>query len=72
MHWNPFQKVIKVGDSLAVIIPKPLARGLEVQRGDLVSITVESASIMRVRLHTPAEIEQIIKNNPTLNNDPAP
>lgn len=70
MHWQPFQKVIKVGDSLAVVIPAPIVHGLEIFRGDVVSISAIASDKISIKLFTPQEIAVIIKNNPSINNGP--
>lgn len=54
-----FQRVIKNGNSLVVVLPAEIVRGLEVQRGDLVQIEVPDAQTIRVRLFTSSEEEQI-------------
>ncbi len=56
---NPFQRVIKNGNSLVVVLPADLVRGLGIQRGDLVQLHATSAQILSVRLFTPSEEENL-------------
>lgn len=54
-----FQRVIKQGNSLAVILPVEITRGLEIQRGDLISVSVVSAQQVVLELFTASEEEAL-------------
>lgn len=54
-----FQRVIKVGDSLAVIIPAPIRNGLEIQRGDAVALSAPQSDLVCIKLYAAHEVERL-------------
>lgn len=50
MAGQQIQRVIKVGNALAVVIPRPITRALNIQRGDNVAIFCTDFEEVRVRL----------------------
>jgi antitoxin component of MazEF toxin-antitoxin module len=50
------QKVIKVGDSLAVVLPKEITLGLEIQRGDVVKVFALRSDQVTIKLFAPYEL----------------
>jgi antitoxin component of MazEF toxin-antitoxin module len=49
MEAGKIQRVIKVGDSLAVVLPKYLTRALLIERGDAVMLSSVQTNEVRVR-----------------------
>lgn len=54
-----FQRVIKVGTSLAVVLPVQLVRGLEIQRGDVVALSATQADQIVIKLFADYEIQRL-------------
>jgi antitoxin component of MazEF toxin-antitoxin module len=52
-------KVIKVGDSLAVVIPVAILRGLKINRGDRVVFGVYDDNTFAVRRVPPQELRDL-------------
>lgn len=52
-------KVVRVGNSEAVVIPANIRRALHIQRGDRVVFTVHSENEVVVRKVTPDEIRRL-------------
>lgn len=50
------QKIIKVGDSLAVVLPKEITNGLEIQRGDIVQVFALRSDQVTIKLFAPYEL----------------
>lgn len=50
------QKVIKVGDSLAVVLPREIVLGLEIQRGDTVQVWALRSDQITIKLFAPYEL----------------
>lgn len=53
-------KVLKIGDSLAVSIPADLRRTLEINRGDYVAITLGAEDVILIKKITPQEARDIV------------
>ena len=54
-----FQRVIKVGHSLAVVLPVQITRGLEIQRGDVVALSATQADQIVIKLFTDYEVDHL-------------
>ena len=54
-----FQRVIKVGNALAVILPADIVRGLEIQRGTIVAVSATRADLVNIKLFADYELEQM-------------
>lgn len=59
MALRRFQRVIKVGDSLAVVLPTEVTRGLEIQRGMPIMLAVLAANIVQIKFLTDYEVQQL-------------
>ena len=53
-------KVLKIGDSLAVSIPADLRRTLEINSGDYVAITLGAEDVILIKKITPQEARDIV------------
>mgnify|MGYP001593260399 CR=1 FL=1 len=60
------QKVIKVGDSLAVVLPREIVMGLEIQRGDTVSVFALRADQVTIKLLAPYELAALSPPRPDI------
>ena len=58
-----FQRVIKIGHSIGIVIPREITRGLEIHRGDIVSLSVRHAQHISLRLFTPIEEQELLKQS---------
>lgn len=56
-------KVIKVGNSLAVVIPKEIASGLKIKRGDQVIFGVFNENEFCVRRITQKQLQDLKPND---------
>lgn len=57
------QKVIKVGDSLAIIIPSQLRRSLEINRGDFAVVVLASEDRLVIQKIDEATAKEILSND---------
>ena len=64
-----FQKVIKLGRSVCVVIPRGIALGLEIQRGDIVSVHAIASNTVQIRLYDPSEMQEIKRNHAYINDE---
>lgn len=54
-----FQRIIKVGNSLAVVLPVEIVRGLEIQRGDVVALSVTQSDQVVIKLFADYELREM-------------
>lgn len=54
-----FQRVIKVGTSLAVVLPVQITRGLGIQRGDFVALSATQVDRIVIKLFTHYEVDHL-------------
>lgn len=59
MPKRPIQVVIKVGNSLAVVLPKNITKELGIGRGDVITFAVYGENSVVVRKLTSDEIKQL-------------
>ena len=57
------QKVIKVGDSLAIIIPSQLRRNLEINRGDFAVVVLASEDRLVIQKIDDATAKEILSKD---------
>lgn len=62
METISLSKIMRVGSSLCVVIPKPYLTALKWQRGDIVILGATQDNILKIRLVTDLEIKQIKDN----------
>jgi putative addiction module antidote len=52
-------KVVKIGNSLRMTIPKPVAQSLEIREGDLLDVGVSNGSIIAKRADSKESLDTI-------------
>lgn len=59
MGFRGLQRVIKVGNSLAVILPVEIARALEIQRGQAVGLSTTDPTFIIIKLIPEYDVERL-------------
>lgn len=57
------QKIIKVGDSLAVVVPADLRRTLEINKGDFVVLVLGSNDTLYISKITPDTAKSLLEKD---------
>lgn len=60
---------MKLGRSVCVVIPSGIVHGLEIQRGDVVSVHAVASNMVQIRLYDPSEIQEIKRKHAYLNDE---
>lgn len=61
------QKVIKVGNAIAVIVPVEVARALKIERGDQVTFGVFEDDVICIRKITQEDLRKLKPQQVTIN-----